>query len=112
MPKGRHGQWSMVGGTTKPAARARLERVPMAVTEIVSETTVVIDLDDPPTGHRLTELVQALTGCSVERAELAISDPTPSGPASADEALTSMARAMVALKGHSEATAPPAPPPE
>ena len=84
----------------------------MAVTEIVPTTTVIIDLDDPPTGHRLTELLQALTGCSVERAELAISDPTPAGPASPDEALTSMARAMVALKGHSEATAPPAPPPE
>ena len=82
----------------------------MAVTEIVSETTVVIDLDDPPTGHRLTELLQALTGCSVERAELAISDPTPAGPASPDEALTSMARAMVALKSHSEA-ALQAPPP-
>ena len=83
----------------------------MAVTQIVPTTTVIIDLDDPPTGHRLTELLQALTGCSVERAELAISDPTPAGPASPDEALTSMARAMVALKGHSEAT-PPAPPPE
>jgi hypothetical protein len=83
----------------------------MAVTQIVPPTTVIIDLDDPPTGHRLTELLQALTGCSVERAELAISDPTPAGPASPDEALTSMARAMVALKGHSEATTPPAPPP-
>ena len=59
----------------------------MAVTEIVPETTVIIDLDDPPTGHRLTELLQALTGCSVERAELAISDPTPAGPASPEEAL-------------------------
>jgi hypothetical protein len=82
----------------------------MAVSEIVSETTVVIDLDDPPTGHRLTELLQALTGCSVERAELAISDPTPAGPASPDEALTSVARAMVALKAQSEAE-PPVPPP-
>jgi hypothetical protein len=79
----------------------------MAVTEIVPTTTVIIDLDDPPTGHRLTELLQALTGCSVERAELAISDPTPAGPASPDEALTSMARAMVALKSRSEAPTPP-----
>ena len=78
----------------------------MAVTEIVSETTVIIDLDDPPTGHRLTELLQALTGCSVERAELAISDPTPAGPASPDEALTSMARAMVALKSQAEVMPP------
>jgi hypothetical protein len=82
----------------------------MAVTEIVSQTTVIIDLDDPPTGHRLTELLQALTGCSIERAELAISDPTPAGPASPDEALTSMARAMVALKSRSEAAPPPPPP--
>ena len=75
----------------------------MAVTEFVSTTTVIIDLDDPPTGHRLTELLQALTGCSVERAELAISDPTPTRPATPDEALTAMARAMVALKSRSEA---------
>jgi hypothetical protein len=79
----------------------------MTVTEIVPTTTVIIDLDDPPTGHRLTELLQALTGCSVERAELAISDPTPAGPASSEEALTSMARAMVALKSRSAAPAPP-----
>ena len=87
----------------------------MAITEIVPPTTVIIDLDDPPTGHRLAELLQALTGCSVERAELAISDPTPAGPASPEEALTSMARAMVALKSRSEAEPPqdpaPAPPP-
>ncbi len=81
----------------------------MAVTEIVSTTTVIIDLDDPPTGHRLTELLQALTGCSIERAELAISDPTPAGPASSDDALSSMARAMVALKDRSQG---PPPPPE
>lgn len=81
----------------------------MAVTQIVPTTTVIIDLDDPPTGHRLTELLQALTGCSVERAELAISDPTPAGPASSEEALTSMARAMVALKAQPEAQPPPPP---
>ena len=51
----------------------------MAISQIVP-TDVIIDLDDPPTGHRLTELLQALTGCSVENAELAISDPTPAGP--------------------------------
>ena len=70
----------------------------MTVPKIVRTEPVIVDLDDPPTGHRLTELLQALTGCSVEHAELAISDPTPSGPAHPDEALTSMARAMVALK--------------
>lgn len=84
----------------------------MAVTEIVPTTTVIIDLDDPPTGHRLAELLQALTGCSAERAELAISDPTPAGPASPDEALLSMARAMVALKSRTGSTPPPASPPD
>lgn len=70
----------------------------MTVPKIVGTEPLIVDLDDPPTGHRLTELLQALTGCSVERAELAISDPTPTGPALPEEALTSMARAMVALK--------------
>ena len=51
----------------------------MTISEIV-RSDVILDLDNPPTGHRLTELLQALTGCSVESAELAISDPTPSGP--------------------------------
>jgi len=74
----------------------------MAISQIVSTDVIIIDLDDPPTGHRLTELLQALTGCSVENAELAISDPTPTGPASPDEALTSVARAMVALKSRAD----------
>jgi hypothetical protein len=69
----------------------------MTISEIV-RSDVILDLDDPPTGHRLTELLQALTGCSVETAELAISDPTPAGPASSEEALSAVARAMVALK--------------
>ena len=81
----------------------------MAISQIVSND-VIIDLDDPPTGHRLTELLQALTGCSVEHAELAISDPTPAGPATPEDALTSMARAMVALKARSApAPRPPQP---
>ena len=58
----------------------------MAISEIVS-TDVIIDLDDPPTGHRLTELLQALTGAAWRR-RAAISDPTPRA-ASPDEALTS-----------------------
>jgi hypothetical protein len=81
----------------------------MAVTEIVLTSDIVIDLDDPPTGHRLADLLQALTGCSVERAELAISDPTPTGPASPEDALTSMARAMVALRSRSGAETRPIP---
>jgi len=75
----------------------------MAVKQITDPTTVIIDLDNPPTGHRLADLLQALTGCGVEQAEMAISDPTPAGPASPDDALTSVARAMVALKALSEA---------
>lgn len=61
---------------------------------------ITIDLTSaspPPPGHRLTELVQALTGCSVERAEMAVSDPTP-GPTTSDQALRTMAQALVRLK--------------
>lgn len=101
----------MVGGKSTSGQGENWSYNLMAATQIVSTATVIIDLDDPPTGHRLTELLQALTGCSIERAELAISDPTPAGPASPDDALTSMARAMVALKSRSE-SAPPPPPQE
>lgn len=62
---------------------------------------LIIDLTsvpEPPVGHRLAELVQALTGCSVERAELAVSDPIPVGPTTSDDALQMMARALVRLK--------------
>ena len=69
----------------------------MAVSTI-DATSVVIDLDDPPTGHRLTELVQLLSGCTVERAELAVSDPIPSGAASNDDALDTLAAALVRLR--------------
>ncbi|MEO7430320.1 MAG: hypothetical protein ABIY48_13160, partial [Acidimicrobiales bacterium] len=58
-------------------------------------TIDLTDVADAPNGHRLTELVQALTGCSVERAELAVSDPTPTGPATTDQALRTMAQAIV-----------------
>lgn len=75
----------------------------MAVSAMAPTTPVIIDLDDPPTGHRLADLVQAITGCSVERAELAVSDPTPAGPATSAGALDTMARALVALRARSEA---------
>jgi hypothetical protein len=75
----------------------------MAVTTIAPTEITIVDLDDPPTGHRLAELVQALTGCSAERAELAVSDPTPSGPAGSDEALSTVAQAMVRLRRASPA---------
>jgi len=67
---------------------------------------LIIDLTTPtelPAGHRLAELVQVLTGCSVERAELAVSDPTPFGPASDEHALRTMARALVRLRTHQPA---------
>lgn len=80
----------------------------MAVTEDILTTPVIIDLDDPPTGHRLADLLQALTGCGIERAELAISDPTPAGPATPSAALDAMARAMVAVRpSRSKAVPPP-----
>ncbi len=78
----------------------------MAISQIVSND-VIIDLDDPPTGHRLTDLLQALTGCSTVHAELALSDPTPAGPASPEDAITSVARAMVALQARSAPVPPP-----
>ena len=67
---------------------------------------LIIDLtssSEPPTGHRLAELVQALTGCSVERAELAVSDPIPTGPASSEDALRTMAKALVQLRARQPA---------
>lgn len=87
---------------TPTSTRARLDSTAMArnsPTELPRD--LLIDLTTPtaaPNGHRLAELVQALTGCSVERAELAVSDPTPSGPASSDHALRTMARALVRLR--------------
>jgi len=62
---------------------------------------IVIDLTDdapPIAAHRLAELVQALTGCSAERAELALDDPAPTGPVEADAALTQVARSLVQLR--------------
>lgn len=61
----------------------------------------IIDLTEPPmptTGHRLAELLQALTGCSPERAELALGDPVPDGPADPERALSSVAEALVRLR--------------
>ena len=52
----------MLGETTHQRPGRDWSYNHMAVTEIVSKTTVIIDLDDPPTGHRLTELLRALTG--------------------------------------------------
>lgn len=75
------------------------------MTPTTPASPVVIDLDDPPTGHRLAELVQAITGCGIERAELAVSDPTPAGPATSSAALDTMARALVSLRARSEAEA-------
>jgi hypothetical protein len=65
--------------------------------------TVTIELD-PPTSraaHRLPELVQALTGCDAEQAELAIDDPV-STVATEGEALEVVARALLRIQqaGH------------
>ncbi len=79
----------------------------MAIPTPTSTPDLIIDLTsspEPPTGHRLAELVQALTGCSVERAELAVSDPTPSGPMRPDDALQVVAEALVRLRARQPAT--------
>lgn len=73
----------------------------MATTPTEPLADLIIDLTDsppPPTAHRLAELVQAISGCSAERAELALRDPTPMGPARQDDALNSMATALVRLR--------------
>lgn len=73
----------------------------MAVTAHVRIPPVTIHLDERtpiPTAHRLTELVQALSGCTVEQAELAVADPTPETPVTADDALEVVARALVQLR--------------
>lgn len=78
----------------------------MAATAIVRTPNVTIELDErtpTPTAHRLPELVQALTGCSVEGAELAVSDPTPDGPVAADDALDVLATALVRLRARRNA---------
>lgn len=67
-----------------------------------------IDLTEPPmptSGHRLAELLQALTGCGPERAELALDDPVPDGPTDPDRALTSVAAALVRLRARQPAKA-------
>lgn len=73
----------------------------MAPSPTAQRRDLIIDLSElseAPAGHRLAELVQALTGCTVERAELAVGDPTPMGPASSDDALRTTARALVLLR--------------
>lgn len=91
---------------TATGTRARLDitnRMALSSRSLHTELPqdLIIDLTDAtelPNGHRLAELVQALTGCSVERAEMAVSDPTPMGPTSSDDALSTMAQALVRLK--------------
>jgi hypothetical protein len=81
---------------------ARSSRTPLSEPQL----DLIIDLTtapELPSGHRLAELVQALTGCSVERAEMAVSDPTPTGPASSEDALKTMAQALVRLKARQPA---------
>ena len=72
----------------------------MVETHTVRTPDVTIELDDRPipTSHRLSELVQALTGCSAEAAELALADPTPAGPVPAERAVDAVAQALVRLR--------------
>lgn len=55
----------------------------------------VIDLR----GHRLGELVQVLTGCSTERAELAVGDLAPGAVVDEPQALEVLATALVRVRG-------------
>lgn len=97
----------------------------MAATAIHRSPHVTIHLDDPdpPAAHRLPELLQVLTGCSVGDAELAVGDPLPEGPVTSDDALTTLATAIVRLRRAASAAeayeeptleepAPPAPAPD
>jgi hypothetical protein len=59
----------------------------------------VIDLR----GHRLGDLVQVLSGCTAERAELAVAAHRHGTPVAPDVALDTIARALVRLR------CPPAP---
>jgi hypothetical protein len=69
----------------------------MAVIKPSADVDLVIDLDAPPSGHRLTELLQALTGCSAVEAELVIDDPMPD-PIAADDAVATLARSIVVTR--------------
>ena len=94
----------MVGGT--PTSDGRDWTLRMATTPTNQPANHTIDLTEPmitAPAHRLAELVQALTGCSAERAELAVGDPMPSGAAEPDDALTTMALAMVRLRSRQPA---------
>jgi hypothetical protein len=70
-----------------------ISSVDMSVT-----TSRVIDLR----AHRLGELVQALTGCPTEIAELALGGLAPAGPIAEDHALDVVATALVRLHHQDE----------
>ena len=74
------------------------------------ETDIVIDLTDgapPLPAHRLAELVDALIDCGIEAAELAVNDPKPARQVSQDEALDTVARAIVEVRSGQLAGSPP-----
>jgi hypothetical protein len=54
----------------------------------------VIDLR----GHRLADLIQVLSGCDPERAELAVGTHEPGTCVNPDDALDTLARALVQLR--------------
>jgi hypothetical protein len=80
----------------------------MAASSPAPHPDLIIDLTNAPeipAGHRLTELVQLLTGCSAERAELAVGDPLPGRAVTADQALRTTAQALVRLRSRQRALA-------
>jgi hypothetical protein len=71
----------------------------MAITTIASSATSngsgeVIDLR----GHRLGDLVQVLSGCTAEHAELAVGEHLPGTAVSPEAALDTVARALIGLR--------------
>jgi hypothetical protein len=80
----------------------------MAASSPAPHPDLIIDLTNAPeipAGHRLTELVQILTGCSAERAELAVADPLPAEAITAEQALRTTAQALVRLRPRQRALA-------
>ena len=70
------------------------------------DTPMHHDLIDLP-GHRLADLIQALSGCSAGRAELEVATLELGRCVSADEALDALARVLVRLRPKQAANAAP-----
>lgn len=70
--------------------------IDMSLTDRLTDGRV-IDLR----GHRLGELVQLLSGCGTEAAELAVGDLAPAAQLDEKTALDVLATALVRIKRHS-----------